>query len=88
MVNRMKKTINCPECGGDGEVEDRYYWIICPGCKGSGKVIIDIKTVEEKYPYLNAVLCDPACRMSLTWSFDEQQAEPIHNNFSIICKSL
>ncbi len=59
--------------------------ITCDHC-GSTIEILTRTIAKEKsnsnFSHLKALLYD-ADRVRVTWSFDEQQADPIHNNFTI-----
>lgn len=44
----MRVEVDCPDCGGVGELEDRKgREYTCPSCKGKGKT--DEEQPEEKY---------------------------------------
>ncbi|MGD8777728.1 MAG: hypothetical protein PVH88_02070 [Ignavibacteria bacterium] len=40
-----------------------------------------LELIEKDYPFLHALLQD-AEQIKITWDFDEQQADPIHHNFT------
>ena len=75
--------IDCPRCQGTGTISIRPDGPgpdrddNCPKCEGTGQVSWD-----EAFPFTAALLQD-AESVHVTWSFDEQQADPVHHNFTL-----